>query len=169
MMVLSTMMLPFQVTLIPRYVLFTRLGWVNSFKPLIVPQWLAGGSFAIFLFRQYFMTVPREMDDAARIDGCDLFGIFWRIIAPMSLPVYGVVAINNFTWSWNNFMGPLIYLNRQEKFTVSLGLRLFQTQYTLDIQALMAASIVALIPILMVFFISQKYFIQGIVISGVKG
>lgn len=168
-LVLSTLMLPFQVTLIPQYVLFTKLGWVNSYKPLIIPAWLAANGFNIFLFRQYFMTIPREMDDAAKIDGCGLIGIYWRILVPMSLPVFGVVAIQQFTFVWNDFMRPLIYLNRMENFTVSLALRLFQTQFTLDMQAMMAATIVAMIPVLAVFFLAQQYFIQGIVITGIKG
>ncbi|NOZ27784.1 MAG: carbohydrate ABC transporter permease [Chloroflexi bacterium] len=168
-MVLSTMMLPFQVTLIPQYVLFTKLGWVNTYKPLIVPAWLAASGFNIFLFRQYYMTIPRDLDEAAKIDGCSLFGIYWRILLPLSMPAFGVVAIQQFTFAWNNFMGPLIYLNHQEKFTVSLALRLFQTHYTLDMQALMAATIVALIPVITLFFIAQRYFVQGIVITGVKG
>lgn len=168
-MVLSTLMLPFQVTLIPQYVLYARLGWINTYLPLIVPAWLAANAFNIFLFRQYYMTIPRELDDAAKIDGCGLIGIFWRILAPLSLPVFGVVAIQQFTFAWNNFMQPLIYINHTDKFTVSLGLRLFQTQFTLDMQALMAATIVALIPVITVFFVAQRYFVQGIVISGVKG
>jgi multiple sugar transport system permease protein len=167
-MVLATMMLPAQVTLIPTFVLFSKLGWVNTFLPLIVPSFF-GGSFNIFLLRQFFMTIPLEYDDAARIDGCSVLGTFFRIILPLSAPALATVAIFGFMWSWNDFMGPLIYLNRIEKYTLSIGLRLFQTRLTIDYAALMAATIMSMIPILAVFFVAQRYFIQGIVISGVKG
>jgi len=168
-LVLSTMMLPPQVTLIPRYYLFSQLQWVDSLKPLLVPQWLGASAYNIFLLRQFMMTIPLEYDEAAIIDGCSIFGIFWRIIVPLSFPAFGVIAITHFTWAWNDFMGPLIYLNRIEKYTLSIGLRLFQTRLTIDYAALMAATIMSMIPILMVFFLAQRYFIQGIVISGVKG
>ena len=168
-LVLSTMMLPPQVTLIPRYFIFARLGWIDSLKPLIVPQWLGASAYNIFLLRQYMMTIPHEYDEAAIIDGASLWGIFWRIIVPLSLPAFGVIAIQHFTWAWNDFMGPLIYLNRLENYTVSIGLRLFQTRLTLEMESLMAATIMSTIPILIVFFFAQRYFIQGIVISGVKG
>jgi multiple sugar transport system permease protein len=168
-LVLSTMMLPQQVTLIPRYLIFSRLGWVDSLKPLIVPQWLGASTYNIFLLRQYMMTIPHEYDEAAIIDGASLWGIFWRIIVPLSFPAFGVIAIQHFTFSWNTFLGPLIYLNRLENYTVSIGLRLFQTRLRLDMPALMSATILSMIPILIVFFLAQRYFIQGIVISGVKG
>jgi multiple sugar transport system permease protein len=161
--------LPPQVTLIPRYYLFSELDWVDSLKPLLVPQWLGASAYNIFLLRQFMMTIPLEYDEAAIIDGCSLFGIFWRIIVPLSFPAFGVIAITHFTWAWNDFMGPLIYLNRIEKYTLSIGLRLFQTRLTIDYAALMAATIMSMIPILAVFFVAQRYFIQGIVISGVKG
>jgi len=168
-LVLSTMMLPPQVTLIPRYFLFSRLGWIDSLLPLLVPQWLAASAYNIFLLRQFMMTIPLEYDEAAIIDGASLFGIFWRIIIPLSFPAFGVIAITHFTWAWNDFMGPLIYLNRIENYTLAIGLRLFQTRLTIDYAALMAATIMSMIPILIVFFVAQRYFIQGIVISGVKG
>jgi multiple sugar transport system permease protein len=168
-LVLSTMMLPPQVTLIPRYYLFSKLDWVDSLKPLLVPQWLAASTYNIFLLRQFMMTIPHEYDEAAIIDGASLWGIFWRIILPLCLPAFGVIAIQHFTWAWNDFMGPLIYLNQIEKYTLSIGLRLFQTRLTIDYAALMAATIMSMFPILIVFFLAQRYFIQGIVISGVKG
>jgi multiple sugar transport system permease protein len=168
MMVLSTMMLPAQVTMIPTYVLFSRLGWINTFKPLIVPSYF-GSAFNIFLLRQYFMTIPLELDDAARIDGCTTFDIFMRIVLPLSAPALGVITIMHFTFSWNNFMQPLIYLWDQKKFPIALGLRLFENELTTEMEALMAATIMALIPVLVVFFVAQKYFVQGIVITGVKG
>lgn len=168
MLVLATMMLPRQVTLIPRYVLFSRLDWIDTFKPLIVPTFF-GSAFTIFLLRQFFMTIPLELDDAARMDGCGIFSIFWRIMLPLSKPVVGIITIMTFTGSWNNFMGPLIYLWDQKKFPVALGLRLFQDRLSVEMEALMAATIMTLIPVLVVFFIAQRHFIQGIVITGVKG
>ena len=165
---LSTMMLPAQVTLIPIYVAWSRIGAVNTFWPLIVPQWLTN-AYNVFLLRQYMMTIPLEMDDAARIDGAGWFRIYWQIIMPMSRAALGVVAIQAFAWNWNNFLGPLIYLNETKKFTVSIGLALFRSQQSSKMPETMAMSIVALIPVLIVFFIAQRYFIQGIVITGVKG
>ena len=166
--ILSTMMLPSQVTLIPIYVLWSKLHLINTLWPLIIPYFF-GGAFQIFLIRQYMMSIPLEMDDAARMDGANWFQIFYRIIVPMSAPVLGVVAIFHFTFSWNDFLSPLIYLNDSNQFTISLGLQLLNSRYVSDIQQTMAQTIVALIPVLVVFFVAQKSYIQGIVISGVKG
>ena len=168
-MVLSTMMLPFQVTLIPQYLIFTRLGWMNSYRPLIVPIWLGSSAFNIFLLRQFMMIIPLEYDDAAEMDGCGTLGIFWRIILPLTLPALGAISIMHFTWSWNNFMGPLVYLNDLHKFPVSVGLQIFKTRLSVDVEEMMAATVASLLPIIAVFFVAQKYFIQGIVISGIKG
>lgn len=168
-LVLSTMMLPGQVTLIPRYLLFSRFGWINTYLPLLVPTWLGGSAFNIFLLRQYMMTIPLEYDDAAEIDGCSTMGIFFRIILPMSGSALGVIAIMHFTHCWNEFMGPLIYLNDLPKFTVAVGLQVFKTRMTVEMEQLMAATLVAIVPIIALFFIAQKHFIQGIVVSGVKG
>jgi len=165
---LSTMMLPQQVTLIPIYLFWTRLHAVNTFWPLIVPEWLSN-AYNVFLLRQFMMTIPLEMDDAARIDGAGWFRIYWQIIVPMSKAALGVIAIQAFQWNWNNFLGPLIYLNEPRKFTIAIGLRLFQTQQSQNMPTTMAMSVVAMIPTLLVFFVAQRYFIQGIVISGVKG
>jgi len=165
---LATMMLPGQVTLIPTYLFWSRLKAINTFWPLMIPQWLTAG-YDVFLLRQFFATIPKEMDDAARIDGCGWFGIYWRIVLPMSKPALGVLAITNFTWNWNNFFEPLIYLNSTEKFTVALGLTLFQGRFHREIPGLMAMTLVSMIPVLITFYISQRYFIQGIVISGIKG
>ena len=165
---LATMMLPAQVTLIPTYLIWSRLGAVNTFWPLIVPQWLSTG-FDVFLLRQFFQTIPREMDEAARMDGCGWFGIYRLIALPLAKPALGVLAITNFAWNWNNFFDPLIYLNSTEKLTVSLGLTLFQGRVAREIPGLMAMTMVSMIPVLITFFIAQRYFIQGIVISGVKG
>lgn len=165
---LTTIMLPYPVIMIPSYVLFTKLGWINSFLPLVVPEWL-GSPFIIFLMRQFMLTIPLEMDDAARIDGCSWFELFWRIILPLSAPALGVAAIYSFTFHWNDFLQPLLYLNRTELFTVQLGLAMLQNRYTTDFGAMMAVSTLSLIPVLIVFFTAQRHFIQGLVISGVKG
>jgi multiple sugar transport system permease protein len=161
-------MLPGQVTLIPTYLFWSKLKAINTFWPLMIPQWLTTG-YDVFLLRQFFATIPKEMDDAARIDGCGWFGIYRHIILPMSKPALGVLAITNFTWNWNNFFEPLIYLNSTERFTVALGLTLFQGRYHREIPGLMAMTLLSMIPVLIAFYISQRYFIQGIVISGIKG
>jgi ABC-type glycerol-3-phosphate transport system permease component len=166
--VLATMILPDHVRIIPSYLLFTWLGWVDTFLPLIVPNWFAP-AFFVFLMRQFFMTIPKEMDDAAFIDGCSPWGVYWRIHLPMSLPALGVVVIFVITFSWNDFLYPLIYLHKATEFTVAIGLRLFQGQMSNNMQALMAASLWAILPTLVVFFFAQRYFVQGIVVSGVKG
>jgi multiple sugar transport system permease protein len=166
--VLSTMMLPWHVTIIPQYILYSKLGWVNTLKPLWV-QWWFGDAFSIFLLRQFFMTIPVELDDAALIDGCSRFGVFLRIILPLALPALAVVAIFECTWAWNNFFGPLIYLDSIKLFPVALGLRQFQQKAGTNIQYMMAQTVIFVIPVLILFFIAQKRFIQGIVVSGVKG
>ena len=166
--VLATMMLPQQVRLIPAYLLYSKLGWVNTWAPLIVPSFLAPAYF-VFLTRQFFMTIPKEMDDAAMIDGCNPARLFFRIHLPMSGAALGVVAIFQFQSSWNDFMGPLIYLQKYKTFPLSLGLRLFQGKLQTDMRALMAASLMSVAPLLILFFIAQRYFIQGIVVSGIKG
>jgi ABC-type glycerol-3-phosphate transport system permease component len=166
---LSTMMLPGQVTLIPTYLLFSKLGWVNSLRPLIVPVYF-GDPFFIFLLRQYFMTISTELDDAAKIDGCGFFAIYLRIILPLSTPVLGVVAIYEFMWDWNNFFGPLIFINSPKNFPIALGLRMLQgTLYHVPEQHIMAMTFVSIIPLLLVFAFTQRRFIQGIVVSGIKG
>jgi len=165
---LSTMMLPAQVTLIPIYLFWSKLHAVNTFWPLIVPEWLSN-AYNVFLLRQFFMTIPLEMDDAARIDGAGWLRIYSQIILPMSKPALGVIAIQAFQWNWNNFLMPLIYLNEPKNYTIAIGLRLFQTQQSQNMPETMAMSVVALIPVLIVFFFAQRYFIQGIVITGVKG
>jgi multiple sugar transport system permease protein len=165
---LATIMLPFPAIMIPSYVLYARLGLINTFLPLLIPEWL-GSPFIIFLLRQYMLTIPLEMDDAARIDGCGWFGLFTRIILPMSGPALGVAAIYSFTYHWNNFLEPLLYLNHVELFTVPLGMALLNSRYTTDFGATMAIATISLIPVLIVFFTAQRHFIQGLVISGVKG
>ena len=168
-LVLSTMMVPAQVTMIPQYIMFTTLKWTDSLRPLIVPA-LFGSPYLIFLLRQFYRTIPRDMDDAARIDGCSWFGTYWRIMVPMSMPALTTVAILSFMWHWNDFMGPLIYINSKENYTISMGLSRFIAQYgATPWNLLMAASLVTVLPCVLMFFFMQRYFIQGIVISGVKG
>ena len=172
MIVLATMMLPSQVTMIPVFILFKELGWVDTLLPLTVPAFFGGGAFYIFLLRQFMMTVPLEMDDAAKIDGCSTAGIYRRIIMPMSRPVLITAGIFSFLAHWNDFMGPLIYLNSTRNYTLSLGLRIIQGYGGYGVQRwhlLMAASLLVMLPVLMLFFFAQRYFIQGVVVSGVKG
>lgn len=171
--VLSTMMLPWVVTIIPKYIMFSHLGWLDTLYPLIVPLWFGGGAFNIFLFRQFFMTLPLALDEAARIDGATKFKIFWSIIMPLSMPAIATVAIFSFLNNWSAFFTPLIYLNSEKNFTVALGLRLFQRTASLGgrpvDQLLMAASIIAAAPPIIIFFLAQKYFVQGVVMTGMKG
>ena len=167
-LVLATMMLPSQVTLIPLFMIFAKLGWVNTYKPLIVPLFF-GDAFSIFLLRQFMLTVPREYDEAALIDGCSRIGVFFRILLPQIMAPLLVVAIYQFTWSWNDFFSPLIYLNSPDLFTVTLGLTRFVGRTQTDVQFLMAMTAVSTLVPIAIFFITQRVFLQGIVISGVKG
>ncbi len=169
--VLATIMLPGIVTLVPMYIIFQKIRWVNTFLPLIVPAYFGGGAFFIFLFRQFFMTIPMELTDAAKIDGCSDLGIFRSVMMPLAKPGIAAAAIFSFIANWNDFMGPLIYLNSEDKRTLTLGLRDFivvsaqRTQF----QYLMAVSTVTVLPVIVIFFVAQKYFIQGVIMSGVKG
>jgi len=165
---LSTIMLPSQVTLIPVFVMFSKFGWVDTLKPLIIPTFF-GNPYDIFLLRQFFMTIPLEMDDASRIDGCNPLQTFWHVIVPMATPALATVAIFHFMYGWNDFFSPLIYLHHRENWTLALGLSDFQQLHNTDTNLLMAASFVAALPCILLFFFAQKQFIQGVVISGVKG
>lgn len=173
MITLATMMLPAQVTLIPQFVLFYKLGWINTILPLWVPHWFGGGAFAIFLMRQFFLTLPRDLDEAALIDGAGYFRIFWLILLPLCKPVLATLAIITIIASWSDFLGPLIYLNSPEKFTVSVGLQFFNAVPEVGGEPmqhlLMAACIMSMIPIIVIFFFGQRFFVQGIVMSGIKG
>jgi len=166
---LATMMLPMQVTMIPVFVLFKQLGWLDTFKPLVVPAFLGGGAFNIFLLRQFFLGIPADIADAARIDGCSEFRIYWNIMLPLAAPALATVAIMTFMFSWNDFLGPLIYLSEKNKSTLALGLSMFVGQQTNEWALLMAASILMMIPMVAVFFFFQKYIIQGFTMSGIKG
>jgi ABC-type glycerol-3-phosphate transport system permease component len=167
--ILATMMLPMQVTMIPVFVLFKELGWLNTFKPLVVPAFFGGGAFNIFLLRQFFLGIPRDLADAARIDGCSEFRIYWNIMLPLAKPALATVAILTFMFSWNDFLGPLIYLSDKMKGTLALGLSMFVGQYATEWALLMAASVLMMIPMILLFFFFQRYFIQGFTMSGIKG
>lgn len=164
---LSTMMLPPHITLIPQFILFKWLGWIDTFLPLIVPTFF-GGPWLTFLVRQYLMTLPRELDDAARIDGCSSFGVYWRIIMPLAKPAILIVVIFVFNGTWNEFLLPLIFLQSADNFTLALGLRMFQGEASTSWNLLMAASLLTMLPVILLFFVSQRYFMQGIVFTGVK-
>jgi multiple sugar transport system permease protein len=168
-LVLSTMMLPPQVTMIPQFVLFTIPGWIDSLKPLIVPAFFGGGAFFIFLLRQFFLTVPRELEEAARLDGCSTFGVFWYVMLPLSKPAMITVALFSFIAHWNDFLGPLIYTQSLEKKTLALGLQAFKSMAGTEYHLMMAASVAVLLPVVVIFFLAQRYFIEGVVTSGVKG
>jgi len=166
--VLATMMLPAQVIMIPVFVFFKEIGWLNSFKPLTLPAFLGGGAFNIFLLRQFFLSIPKDLLDSARIDGCSEFRIYWNIVMPNAKPALATVAILTFMFSWNDFLGPLIYLSDQAKGTIALGLGMFVGQYVTEWSLLMAASMLMMFPMLLIFFVFQKYFIQGFIMSGIK-
>lgn len=165
---LSTIMLPAQVTLIPQFVLFQKMGWYDTLLPLIVPSFFAN-AWDVFLLRQFFMSVPLEMDEAARMDGANPLQVLLYILVPQSWPALATVSIFHFLWAWNDFFGPLIYLQTQDKWTIALGLQSFSGLYSQQITYLMAASTVSMMPCLIIFFVAQKLFIQGVVVSGVKG
>ncbi len=167
-LVLATMMLPYPVTMVPLYVLFKTLGWVNTFLPLTVPAFF-GSPFYIFLLRQFFLTLPHELEDAARIDGASTLQIIRHIIVPLSTPALATVAIFTFQATWNDFLGPLIYLHNRDLYTVTLGLNFFRATYTVRWGYLMAASLATMLPVLVVFFLAQRLFIEGITLTGLKG
>jgi multiple sugar transport system permease protein len=172
---LSTMMLPGQVTMIPTFIMWTHLRdltgieWVGTYKPLIIPAYLGGAPVYIFLMRQFFKGIPLELEEAARIDGCSTLQIFRLIVLPLSRPVLATVAVLSFIAHWHDFMGPLIYLDRVESYTLQLGLRMFQTVNGGFTHYLMAASILALLPVLVLFFFAQRQLIRGITLTGIKG
>ncbi|NKB66577.1 MAG: ABC transporter permease subunit [Candidatus Latescibacteria bacterium] len=167
-LLLATMMLPPQVTMIPVFMLFRLLGWYNSLKALWAPSFL-GSAFFIFMLRQFMKAIPTDLEDAAKIDGCNLFGIYWRIILPLMKPALAAVCIFTFMGTWNDFMGPLIYLNDQRLYPLALGLFDFRSQYNSEFGMLMAASTLMTLPVIAIFFLAQKYFIQGVTLTGMKG
>lgn len=168
-LLLSTMMLPEVVTIIPRFMLFKALGWLDTFFPMIVPPYFGGGAFNIFLVRQFYLTIPKDYDEAARIDGASNFAIWRRVLVPLSTPVLTAIGIFSFVWHWNDFLHPLLYLFTEDKKTLALGLRAFINPYDASWHISMAASMFLVIPILVLFFIGQRYFIRGVVMTGIAG
>lgn len=166
---LTSLMMPGIVTMIPTFVMWSKLNLTNSLIPLVLPIWFGGGVYNVFLFRQFFMGIPKELDEAAYVDGASFFQVYWKIVLPLSKSVMVVVGLFSFLNSWNDFMGPLIYLNDQAKFTLSLGLQLFQGSYGAQWNLLMAASVLVLLPAMLVFFLGQKHIIEGIATTGIKG
>jgi multiple sugar transport system permease protein len=167
--VLATMMVPYFVLMVPSFVIFSRLRWIDTFLPLTVPLFFGGGAFNIFLLRQFFRTIPEELADAARIDGCSEFGIYARIMLPLAKPALTTVAIFTFLGGWNDFIGPLLYLNSPGNFTVAIGLATFRSVLRTRWDLLMAASTATTLPVILIFFLAQRYFIQGVVMTGLKG
>jgi len=165
---LATFMLPGAVLLIPKYILFNKLGWVNTFLPLIVPAWF-GESYGIFLIRQFFLTLPRELEEAAIVDGANTFDILRHIFIPLSTPVLAVITVLSFKDIWNDFFTPLLYLNSMPKYTASIGLAFFNGQFTVNMGVLMAASFALMLPLVIVFFIAQRAFVEGISLTGLAG
>ncbi|MBF6606246.1 MAG: carbohydrate ABC transporter permease [Chloroflexi bacterium] len=165
---LATMMLPGQVTFIPLYVIFAKLGWVNTFLPLVVPT-LFGSPFFIFLLRQFFMGIPSELSDAARIDGASELQILWRIVLPLSKPALITVALFTFIDKWGDFFGPLIYLQRPDLYPLSLAVQTFQSAHKTDWPLSMAAAVVIAAPLVVIYFFAQRRFIEGITFTGLKG
>jgi multiple sugar transport system permease protein len=165
---IATMMIPFSVLVVPQYVLFKTLGWTGTILPLVVPAFF-GNVFYVFLLRQFYMTIPRELSEAALVDGSSELRTFWSIILPLTKPALIAVALFTFLAAYKDFLGPLIYLNNQEQWTISLGLNMFKNQYGAQWQLMMAASTVALLPIVVLFFLAQRTFVEGITMTGVKG
>jgi multiple sugar transport system permease protein len=165
---LATLMVPSQVTMIPTFILFKTLGWYDTIYPLVVPAFLGGGAYNIFLMRQFFMTIPYELDEAAKIDGCSNLGLFWNILMPLCKPALATVAIFSFVYNWNDFMNPLIYLDSNANKTLALGLTNFVSLYGQDYHLLMAASLIISIPIIVMFLSGQQHFIKGVVTTGMK-
>ncbi|QXE00606.1 carbohydrate ABC transporter permease [Terribacillus sp. DMT04] len=166
---LVTLMLPYEVVMIPQYIIFSELGWLNSLKPLVVPAFF-GHPFFIFLLVQFIRTIPRELDEAATIDGANTFQIFYKVILPLIVPALATTAIFTFYWTWDNLLGPVLYLNSPEKYTVSMALNMFLSNETVsNWGAMFAMSMVTLVPVFVIFFIFQRYVVEGISTTGLKG
>ncbi len=167
---LATMMIPLQVILIPTYIMYAQIGWLGTIAPMVVPAFFGGGSaFYIFMLRQFFKNIPKDLSESALIDGANHFQIFWHIMLPLCKPALITVALFTFMASWNDYFGPLIFLSNPEDWTLALGLRSFQTQYGGRFDLMMAASILIMMPTLLIFFTAQKTFIEGITFTGIKG
>jgi multiple sugar transport system permease protein len=184
--VLATLFLPYAITIVPSFIIFSRLpapqidfpllglsrstpNWVNTFLPLVVPLFFGGGAFNIFLMRQFFRTIPDELADAARIDGCSEFGIYWRIMMPLSKPALITVGIFTFLAAWNDLLGPLIYLRKPELYTVAVGLSSFRSVLDASWHYQLAVATAVIVPVVVLFFLAQRYFIRGVVLTGLKG
>ena len=167
--VMATLFLPYAVLLVPSFIIFSRLGWVYTFLPLVVPPFFGGGAFNIFLMRQFFRTIPEEIADAARIDGCSEFGVYWRIMLPLSKPALITIAIFTFLFAWNDLIGPMTYLRSPDNFTIAVGLASFRSQTDIHWDLQLAASTAVTLPVIVLFFLAQRYFIQGVVMTGLKG
>ncbi len=166
--VLATLMIPQPVLVAPQYVLFKHLGWIGTFAPLWAPAWF-GGAFSIFLLRQFFLTIPRELDEAARLDGCSHWGVFWRVILPLSAPALVLVALFQFVGSWNDFLGPLVFLNHQRQYTLSLGLRMYQAQHdSTPWNLVMGASVLVVLPVLALYLLAGRFLVEGVATQGIK-
>jgi ABC-type glycerol-3-phosphate transport system permease component len=161
-------MVPFHVVLVPQFFLFNAFGWINTLWPLIVPTFF-GSAFYIFILRQFFLTLPRELDEAAEIDGAGLLDVLWRIVVPLSKPAIATVGVFSFINHWNDFLRPLIFLQLPERLTLAVGLRWFTGRESTEFHLLMAASFMALLPVIVVFFVAQKQFVRGIALTGLKG
>jgi multiple sugar transport system permease protein len=166
---LLTMMLPGQVTVVPQYILFNNFGFVDSYIPLILPHFFGGGAFFIFLLVQFIRGIPRDLDEAATIDGASVYGIFWRIVLPLLKPALVTVGIFTFIWSWDDFFSQVLYLSSVDKFTVGLALRMFIDQFDIQWGQLLAMSLLSVIPSAIIFFFAQKHFVEGIATTGLKG
>jgi multiple sugar transport system permease protein len=168
-LMMMTLMIPYHVVLIPQYLTFLQLGWVNTYLPLVVPRFLATDAFFIFLMIQFFRQLPRELDEAAMIDGCSPFKIYWAIILPLSLPAMTTAAIFSFIWTWEDFLGPLVYLNDIKDYTVPLALRMFLSQDSVsEYGQMFAMSVLSILPIILFFVVFQRFIIRGIAMSGMK-
>jgi multiple sugar transport system permease protein len=168
-LVLGAIILPPAVVLIPQFLLWSRLHAVNTFLPLIVPVWFGGGAFNVFLLRQFFLTIPKDFDDAARIDGASYWRVFWQIMIPFIQPALLAVGLFQFLYCWNDFFNPLIYLSSKQTYTLAIGLRFFIDSYATFWNNLMAASLIVIVPPVIVFLIGQRYFVEGVTLTGIKG
>jgi multiple sugar transport system permease protein len=168
-LVVAAIVLPPTVVLIPQFLFWSKLGLVDTYWPLIIPAWFGGGAFNVFLLRQFFLTIPKEYDDAAQIDGAGAWRIFWQIMLPLVKPALIVVALFTFLFVWNDFFGPLIYLSSQASYTLAIGLRFFVGSYATQWNSLMAAAALVVIPPVLVFLFGQKFFVEGVAMTGVKG
>lgn len=166
-LLLSTMMLPAQVTMVPLFIMYKNMGWLNTYLPLLVPAYF-GGAFYIFLLRQFFATIPTELDDAAKIDGCGYIGIWWRIMLPLAKPAIATVTVFSIIAGWNDFLWPLIILNDGDKYNLALGLATFVGVHTTQWGYLMAGSVTVLMPCVLLYFFAQRFIVEGIALTGIK-